>query len=261
MRDERNIVLKENARANAQAKNNNALPLKELEEGEISDEGEPSGKQRKLNTNMLAADVVIEVTQNSREHEVDVLSEEELDYEDDVDEYGQPPMAQETEESFLCNPSDVADSEIHFNPREEMVREKQPKNPIQFNSPEELKSYVQQLVNNKWEQKEKELLKKHGIADGQNVQDKRGNGKGDADRLKSPSDTTLYAPALNRTPTRPFNTQPKTIFDQNSRCIVPTEEGKDSDQQVANIDMVEQISNFVENARIEDQNCRANQDD
>ena len=100
-------------------------------------------------------------------------------------------------------------------------------------------------------------MKKHGLAEdkGQQAQETEGvttpkgknnqgltvlNGRG----VKSPSDTTLYAPTLKKTPDRILNIGfGREMNERDMRPLEPTK----------NADVTDQISNFVENIRLEQQ--------
>ena len=149
--------------------------------------------------------------------------EEELDYdsgdlENGIDETIYPiPGTNDMEDSTV-----EVDSVVNF--RRPVYNPPQPESV----KPDEIEAYVKQLVDSKWEQKERELLRKHRLTDSPKEKsqnrDRVRNGNGnqstptgnkmttnDVGRVKSPSDTTIYAPALNKQQTReqvPHNQNP-----------------------------------------------------
>ena len=112
---------------------------------------------------------------------------------------------------------------------------------------------MQSIVESKWKEREDELLRKHGIrtesasSPGKTCEK---SGNTNVDKIKSPSDTTIYAPALNRTPNNkvvvPFNEMPLR-----RQIIQPSNEGGFVNDRVAQ---------FVDNMRLEDEiRCSAGQ--
>ena len=91
---------------------------------------------------------------------------------------------------------ETVDSEVNFRV--------QLRSQVEVVDQQDMEAYIQKIIDARWEQKEKELLQKHGIGTGmENLQlSSRTPNKvniTNEDRIKSPSDTTLYAPTLNRT--------------------------------------------------------------
>ena len=157
------------------------------EEGELSDDEEHTIESENTNFNrkpdrsiksgMLAGNIIVEVqgknVEEFSQEEVaqnqdfednlnmnpsEAISDEELDYIDDVIEE-QEVGDMETMESFLRNSKETDDSEIDFRTTQATAQAKK----IEFASPEELQDYVQQIVNNTWQLKEKELIEKHKL--------------------------------------------------------------------------------------------------
>ena len=95
----------------------------------------------------------------------------------------------------------------------------------QMIDPENLEGYIQKVIDSRWKEKEKELLRQHKevpdvIRAGPSGQNSNTNSQQNSwlgnkakksdmghgpEIIKSPSDTTLYAPSLNKTPVWEFN--------------------------------------------------------
>ena len=120
----------------------------------------------------------------------------------------------------ITHPEDqfeLVDSVVEFRIPRTTVTEEQQQSEMQQGkqnliNANDLEGYIQSIVDSKWKECEAELLKKHNIpAAGKPGENKntnrriqvsdsgeRGN-EPQRERIKSPSDTTIYAPALNRT--------------------------------------------------------------
>ena len=138
--------------------------------------------------------------------------------------------------------------------------------------PDDLEGYIQKVVDNRWKEKEQELLKKHNIptpgCSGENFVEEEDdeflgqlnfnhnsriksiNHSGERrvlnhdEKIKSPSDTTIYAPALQKTPVRQYAVIPEQ---QMRRSIFP----KRVELQDKEINAVSKFSNFIEGVRLE----------
>ena len=147
--------------------------------------------------------------------------------------------------------------------------------------PDDLEGYIQKIVDNRWRQKEVDLLKKHIIPvanEGENSNTNRqvvhtknartSNNQMERECIKSPSDSTIYAPALIKTANREqamFN----PMLQMYEQCVnvnpavVTTSPVHSNDQAdhgnfnnhlngtVLNNQIDEQISNFIEGVRLD----------
>ena len=160
--------------------------------------------------------------------------DEELDYEDLQQQEIDPPNTQ------LNNSTETVevDSVVNFR-----VKCKDKGESITFANPQELQSYVSQIVEAKWKEKEE----RSRDCTPSTSKDRRRYGKESNDRemIKSPSDTTLYAPALNKTPDRNRN-----VLDRLNSSMVKTP------VQRINNDMIDNISQFVDDMRFVDEQRR-----
>ena len=194
----------------------------------------------------IADDVILQVenpkndTFSSDEESYSEVENEDLDYIDGVEE-----IDVDGEQIFPdCEDQrsiEQVDLEVNFafkrSGGQNQAREATPQadNP----QPNELEDYVQRIVNNKWKEKEAELLEKYGLNKGMENKDKMPQKNETQTKFKEvvkcPSDTTLYTPALQRMQNR--GVVDKLIF-QNKQ--VPNE----------NV-VVDHVANFVEGVRAE----------
>ena len=203
----------------------------------------------KATRNQLAGDVLLAVEGDEFNTDDESLdkgsivemeeSEEELDYDDIA-------------ESEFLPPDDygmMEGSEVQFNVKKTDSRTG-PSAPTTVTSTDDIQSYVQQLFDQKWKERESEvekhILEKHGISSGSGKHSDNSEGKkGETGQnkqnlrmpVKSPSDTMLYAPALNK------------IADRNSPRIA-LNFSKEGEQRVVPTDLIDKISEFVESIRI-----------
>ena len=119
------------------------------------------------------------------------MDEEELDYDSgDLDPIEDEQMNRSTETIEV-------DSVINFKQKK---KDGKTPVPITFSSPEELQKYVEGVVDAKWEERESQLAEKQNVTPKARQGNK--NHTPSTEKIKSPSDTTLYAPALQKTPDR-----------------------------------------------------------
>ena len=210
----------------------------------------------KLNSQgFLSSDIYTSVDFTEVDETVDSVSDEELDYDDlDLDE-------QLHGSGFNDYEVTEVDSVVNFRgpPLTETQRSEE------MIKASDLESYVNRIVESKWQEKEQELLKKHGL-DKDRKKPGKGNDcleiarasttpvqtkqKGGSDLVKSPLDTTLYAPALQRNQDQNFvaaNLGRPGVAEMTA--LVPVNDG-----------ITDQISNFVETMRLEDKARREGED-
>ena len=190
-------------------------------------------------------------SRNNTEENLVTLNEEELDY----DSAGLDEQLGLNEDGDF----ETVDSVVEFRIPKTNKEEQQKRQPLI--DPEDLEGYIQSIVDSRWKEREAELLRKHNITvsgEGENINDNhrviRSNNDADIavqttpkDRVKSPSDTTIYALALNKTPVRDivnFNID-KQVY-QSPMWNVSERVATVIDDQ-NNID--DQISNFIEGVR------------
>ena len=129
------------------------------------------------------------------------------DFNSDIDDNPNSSTADSEFEGPEMDPNQTevmpdAESEVQFNVQL----------PVEANPAKglDIESYVQSMVDRRWEQKEKEIRleweRKFREGTGVNASDDAEKNNltptrpRQVDRIKSPSDTTIYAPGLNKTP-------------------------------------------------------------
>ena len=195
---------------------------------------------------------------------VDVNSEDEasLDY-DEWEEEQEENGTVETEEE-IPRESDLVDSEVTFNLKPMTMPKLNQEILTTLVSEEEIdnarslspafQTYIKRMVARELEaERKREQLKKKpetigkstaGIASTPNIVGKRGLNQ-NMEIVKSPSDTTIYAPALNRVGQIDKTRQ---IVDKiiNDEC-----KGKTNNYQQNDTDLANQITHFIEGVRLE----------
>ena len=181
--------------------------------------------------------------------------QEDLDYDSEGldEELGIAPGFEETDQ--------IVDLEINFRiPAGDVnvqTNTVQPEPQAEMIRVDDLQGYVQRIVENKWREKEIELLKKHNIpvdkaapisgngnvlVSVSPIKNQNANRNVNSLVTKSPSDTTVYAPALQRTPEHNF----PVIINTNPAAPV-----LETTPHPPDLSMIDKISDFVQGVRDE----------
>ena len=172
-------------------------------------------------------------------YEDEQIDDEELDYDSgDLDPIDDEQLDRSTETIEV-------DSVINFRQKKKDGNTQETPVPITFASPEELQKYVQGVLDAKWEERESQLVEKQNAT----PKPRQGNKNHSqlTEKIKSPSDTTLYAPALQKTPDR-NNVNMLNGLRGNLDSLT-----MDNDQDT---DAMQRIANFVDNMRFADDERR-----
>ena len=203
-----------------------------------------SGGQQKQTTDFLAGDVWVDVEVppndeflSDNEEEINNSDTEELDY-DDVATQQELEILEEDRQSMV---TDLGI--IQFKDLTAQSKQRQLVNPC------DLEDYVQKLVDSRWKEKEQELLCKHNIPVNEEPKGNSNNNKAVSnDRIKLPSDTTLYTPALNKTPQR------------NTEGFSGLEPGFNKQLNITpQLNIADKISNFVDQAHNQSEGRQASE--
>ena len=153
------------------------------------------------NDMIIGNDVLIDVDPNDDQFDADegrLGTDSELPLGDEELDYDFTGLDDEVEVEL------TVEEEVTFKTPEQAVttpRSTKRKDSVEMIHPDDLEGYVQRLVDSRWKQKEEELLRKHRLSVGSNSGK---DGCSNNEKVKSPSDTTIYAPALHRAQKRNF---------------------------------------------------------